>query len=242
MAEFEGAELQRVKLPDLVRQHLTMKILDGTLAPGDPLPSEGELARSFKVSKAVVREAMRELNALSVLDTQQGRPSSVRGLTSEPLAFLFQVGAVHEQGYRDLIELRRAIECEAAGQAAERRTPEQLEQLRLCVEGLADNIPRPKIAREFDWLFHLTIVQASENRLLVCVFEALKAQTLAAQELLRSHRTQAEHELGVERHRVVYEAIRDRDPVEARLRMSVHFNVNPADLARIAAKMRRNRK
>lgn len=242
MVEFEDTELQRVKLPDLVRQHLTVKILDGTLAPGDPLPSEGELARRFGVSKTVVREAMRELNALKVLDTQQGRPSSVRGLTSEPLAFLFQVGAVHEQGYRDLIELRRAIECEAAGQAAERRTAEQIEQIRLCVAGLANNIARPKLAREFDWLFHLTIVQASENRLLVCVFEALKDQTLAAQELLRSHRTREEHQLGVERHREVYEAIRDGNAAEARQRMSVHFNVNPADLARFAAKMRRSRK
>ncbi|MEZ0214798.1 MAG: FadR/GntR family transcriptional regulator [Xanthobacteraceae bacterium] len=241
MAEIGDMELHRVKLPDMVRAHLTGKILDGTLAPGDPLPSEGELARRFKVSKQVIREAMRELNALKVLETHQGRPSSVRGLTSEPLAFLFQVGAVHDQGYRDLRELRRAIECEAAGLAAERRTQAHLDELSLCLDGMADNIGRA-IYMDFDWRFHLTIARASENRLLLCVFEALKAQVLETQRILKVGRTRDVFHLKIQDHRVVYDAIRERDPAAARARMSLHFKVTPEEFARLTAKVRPVRK
>ena len=114
------------RLGTAVIERLTRAIVDGRLKPGDPLPSEGQIAATFGISKPIAREALRELAAMGVIQVQQGKVSRVRAIDCEPLArfFRFAVGRT-EQGLHDAVELRRMLEPRIAHLAAERRTSER---------------------------------------------------------------------------------------------------------------------
>ena len=109
----------RPRLSEVVLDHLMEKILAGTLRPGDELPSETELATAFQVSKPTVRDALRHLSALGLVEIRQGRPSTIGQVSPATLSQLFRftvAGAPHK--LQDIIAVRRAIECLAAPAAA----------------------------------------------------------------------------------------------------------------------------
>ena len=109
---------------------LSEAILDGRLPAGGALPSEARLAENFGVSKQVVREAIRQLAALGVLEIGQGRATRVRAMDAEPLGrfWRFAVGDTRA-GLAEAVELRRIIEPQVARLAARRAEAEGLAAL-----------------------------------------------------------------------------------------------------------------
>src|SRR4051812_36767680 len=111
----DDEDLSPSRLGDAVIERLTQAIVDGRLKPGDLLPSEGQIAATFGISKPIAREALRELAAMGVIRVQQGKVSRVRAIDSGPLArfFRFAVGRT-EHGLHDAVELRRMLEPQIA--------------------------------------------------------------------------------------------------------------------------------
>src|SRR5918994_7106935 len=130
-AIFSDEGIAPSRLGDAVIERLTQAIVDGRLRPGAPLPSEGQIAATFGISKPIAREALRELAAMGVIQVQQGKVSRVRAIDSGPLArfFRFAVGRT-EQGLHDAVELRRMLEPQIAKLAAQRHTEADLAVLR----------------------------------------------------------------------------------------------------------------
>ena len=138
-------------------------ITDGEIRPGDKLPSEAALTKKYKVSRTVIREAIASLRADGLVEAKQG--AGVFVLNSQPAAaFPFQAfDGARISSMIEMLELRTAIEIEAAGLAAARRSPAQEEAIfercqdidRLIVEG------RP--TTEADFAFHLAIADATNN-------------------------------------------------------------------------------
>jgi DNA-binding FadR family transcriptional regulator len=110
-----------------VSRRLMLSILRGDLEAGSPLPSEKELARQFDVSRPVVREAVKEVEMLGLVQRRQGRLTRIapseewRHLSPELLTARTEAGAV-EDLLLELLELRRMVELEAAALAARRAT------------------------------------------------------------------------------------------------------------------------
>lgn len=212
------------RLSRLVRDRLAERIYQRDLVPGDALPSESALAREYDVSKSVIREALSELAALQVIEIQQGRPTTIRAVSAAPLATLFDLAVcAGEAGLHDMLELRLAIECQAAAAAAERRTPAQLATLAALVEDLRAHLHDAEGWSAANWHFHLTIMHAAGNPLFLLVFTALEKRIRDGQRLLFQQHEVRDPAQTLARHEDIHQAIAAADPVAATAAMRRHF-------------------
>jgi GntR family transcriptional regulator, transcriptional repressor for pyruvate dehydrogenase complex len=150
------------------------RIVDGVLAPGDRLPQERELAAELGVSRSALREAIRTLAGLGVLETRRSSGTYVTALQPGDLLTGMGMAAsvLSAESVTDLAELRRILEPAAAGLAATRATPEDLARL----EALHDEMERtsdPARFAELDAEFHRVVVAAAGNQVVTAVFTAL---------------------------------------------------------------------
>lgn len=149
-------------------------ILDGTLHPGDRLPSEEQMAKMFGVSRPTVREALRELRSNHLLSSGRGRTGgyrvaevSVRTLgasVAEAISLSLQMQTLT---YAQLFDVRVALELQAAASAAELRTDEELDRLRAALAELLQLPSDPEEVLARDLTFHRTLAESSHNPLLI---------------------------------------------------------------------------
>ena len=202
-------------------------ILDGELRPGDRLPVEKDLAFRLGVSRGTLREAVRALTVIGVLDTRQGDGTYVTSLEPHVLlaSLSFTVDLHQEGGALLLLETRRVLESHATALAAHRLDAAgltHLDHLLTEAEALLHREPLDHEALlDNDRRFHRAIVAAAGNAVMASLIESLSGQTMRARwwrELAEegaARRTVAEH-------RAIAEALVARDPDRARLRAAVH--------------------
>lgn len=214
---------------DVVIEAVTGMLRRGELQPGSRLPVEKDLAAQLGVSRGSLREGVRALATLGVLETRQGDGTYVTALDPRhllsPLGFLADLQQPAHAA--ELLAVRRVLETESVALAATRLTADdlaRLEQLLASVDALLARGPEPDLEAfiEADTHFHSVIAQASGNGSLAALIESLVGRTFRAR-LWRaiSHRgsvleTQAEHRA------ILAELVR-RDPERARIRMAVHL-------------------
>lgn len=206
--------LARQSAADLVRSHLIEMIESGCYKVNDRLPSENELSRSFGVSRPVVREALRSLNALGLTTSQTGRGTFVAADRRNTPLLLGHYSPHH------LREVRSLLEVPSARFAALRRSKEDVERIGRTLEELGE-AASPEAFHALDAQFHIQIAEASGNPLFSRLIEGLRAvleeQSLAITGLEgRRARAMAEHH-------AVFEAIRRRDPQAAGEAMAAHL-------------------
>lgn len=202
-------------------------ILDGGLAPGQKIPSERQLATRLGVSRAIVREALHELQGRGVIETQHGRGSFVASIVpkpdesadSSPLMHLF---AGHPRTLYDLLEVREQLEGQAAELAATRATAMDKHRITKAFRTLEDTDPLSN-ARP-DHGFHQAIVEASHNPILVHVLNGLKnMMLLTVQASVANLNPRSDmRELIMKQHRQIYQAIMSSKPAAARKAAMAH--------------------
>ncbi len=153
--------------PAAIVKDLVQSISTGSLRPGDRLPSEVELSKTYQVAPMTLRRALAALRELELVDTRRGRfgGTYVRDDVAERLQdVLAGTAAVNAEDLRDLLEWRRAISAEACGLAANRCTARELEELwQVSVQfdaRAADLVPR----RQADARLHTLIAQSARSR------------------------------------------------------------------------------
>lgn len=221
-------------LTDQAVELLESLILDQALPPGALLPSQGALAEQFGVSRLVIREATRTLEARGLLQTAQGKRLVVAALSPAALSHLLDLAIRRgSDALLDLIDVRLAIEVHAARLAAERSTDDDLEGLEAAIvamERLPTGDPGPLVRVDLD--FHFGLVRAARNNLLRLLVEAL-AEPLRASRI-QSFRGLRNRGLGVDfvvaAHRAILDALRARDPEGAAQAMSEHLRQTLEDL------------
>lgn len=236
-ASFEAAPIAAVRLADGVVAALSEAILDGRLRPGEALPAEARLAERFGVSKPVVREAIRQLEALGAVTIGQGRPTRVaQALDAQPLARFWRFAAGGTRaGLAEAVELRRMIEPQVARLAAERATPEGLEALRAILDRMraaSGDVPR-WITADLD--FHDQLGALAGNRLVRLQVHGLRPVIEEIMRLFnaRGRRGPEDWRATWERHERVAGAIAARDPDAAEAAMLAHFAAAEAAIAEI---------
>lgn len=197
-------------------------ILDGRLRPGDQLPSERALSEALGVSRPTVREAIRSLQAMNIVETRQGLGTFVASLSVEELLRPLQFAlALSDFAMEHLFEVRLMLEPGAAALAAERATDAELEGLRECGErGGAEGLEPDELAK-LDIELHDRIAAAAHNplleRLLASISElARESRGYTARLPGVSAKTASEHD-------AIVAAITARDPDRARLAMTAHI-------------------
>jgi len=229
----DGVE-QGPRLTQVVVGQLTDLITTGALRRGDSLPSEAALASSFKVSKAVVREALRQLAILGVVEARKGKPTTVKELTSEPLELFFRFAtSIDATGLRDAIELRRALESQAVMLAAVRADDGDLATLERLLSIMSANR-----LDDFIWIpthveFHLALVHATKNRCMAYLLEALRGTIEHSNRLVRSGALTRNFDETFQRHAAIFDAVRRHDPGQAQSAMARHFDAVDEVVARL---------
>lgn len=215
-------QITRTSLVDSVIQRLRAQVESGEWQRDQRIPTEDQLASQLGVGRNTVREAVRALVHIGMLEVRQGDGTYVRS-QRDPSATLRRIDA---SALRDLLEVRRALEVEAARLAALRRTESDLDAMRRALDargGWSDEASLNEFV-ERDARFHLSVVEASQNAALVELYRYFlgSIQTTIA-------RTEDERDLpepSLAAHEAIYQAILQRDPAAAVA--AVHRLLSPA--------------
>lgn len=223
---FGPAEIIPMRLGQVVIERLSEAIFDGRLKPGDPLPSEGQIAAACGISKQIAREAIRDLAAMGVIQIQQGKVARVRSLDAEPLGRFFRFAVrANKEGLGEAVEMRRLLEPPIARLAALRRSTEDVAHLDDILARMQEAMLDIPAWIEADLDFHETIAEMSGNRLLRLQMRALRPILQDVMEMFnaRRKRPKAEWLETFDRHLRVVAAIRSGDGDAAFRAMEHHF-------------------
>ena len=202
--------------------HVIDLIRSGNLKAGDRLPPEAELARAFQVSRPVVREALRGLAILGVVETRQGGRCFVTDLTvarlMAPLQFVI---SLDESSAESLHRARLTVETGLARQAAERADEKTLARLDEMVAAGFELTDDPLGFRMLDQQFHRSIGQLGGNPFLEVVSQSL--YELGMEYRRAASETPGVIERSAAEHRAIVEALRARDPDAAAAAMGAHL-------------------
>jgi DNA-binding FadR family transcriptional regulator len=198
-------------------------LTSGELGPGDRLPTERDLALSLGVSRSTVREAIRGLEMMRVLQVRHGEGIFVTSLDAalllEAMGFAMQLMRDHE--VVDLLELRAILEGAAAGLASARMTDDQGRSLLVRLEEL-DAASTADELLEADIAFHGCIAAGAGNVVLTSLLDTISARTYRARHLNAGLGLEEALASSRASHRRIYEAVVARDPEAARASASAH--------------------
>ena len=227
---FKSINEERKTFSRKVVEHVRELIASGQLKPGDKLPPERELAEMMNVSRPTIREAFKILSAMGFLRIRQGQGVFVAD-QSERLdnlaSFLFlETDTIHE-----LFEVRKMIETESAARAAQRGTPEFLEQIyrftcdcydRVVVHPqFATDEEREKFLSDSDQQFHLMVAEAAGNEVVVRIMTNMI--DLLRLSRMRSMKIPGRVEQSLKEHMSIAEALKAKNARLARSRMTDHL-------------------
>lgn len=203
-------------------------IATGVLAPGSRLPVENDLANQFDVSRSSLREGVRALALMGVLETKQGNGTYVTAL--DPATLLAPLGVLvslqRPGNIADVMSVRRILEVEAAGRAAPRISDAELtiagDILTRMESMIGEEATAHDAVMEADVDFHRVIAEASGNPTLSAMISGLASRTMRARLWRALQKEGVERQTHAE-HAGILAALTARDPDAARLRMSVHL-------------------
>lgn len=211
------------KIYEEIVEQVKQLILDGHLKPGDRLPSERHLVDSFRVSRSSIREALSALEMMGIVEVRTGEGAYICQIESDTLAASFSWALSLEKGsVLELLEVRRMIEVQAVGFAAERATAEELEQLERILYMM---IEQGSSWEKADHSFHYNIARATHNKITIRLMDTISDHL---QHLIRvSYPKLFEYkytpELLFQEHLDIYQSLKERNMEKARLSMIQHL-------------------
>lgn len=220
--------VQVEKLSHSVVRQIELLILRGLLRPGERLPSERELAERMGVSRPSLREAIAELQERGLLTTRAGAGVFVANMLGSAFSgALTQLFASHEEAVFDYISFRRDLEGMAAERAARFGSDTDLMVIDTVFHKMeaAHSKRNPADEAELDAEFHLAIIEASHNIIMLhmmrAMFDLLRAGVFYNRQQMFKQRTTRDDLL--EQHRAINQAIQQRDPQAARQAAEAHM-------------------
>ncbi|MFE7899138.1 FadR/GntR family transcriptional regulator [Streptomyces sp. NPDC057424] len=198
-------------------------IVSGALRPGDRLPKESELAADLGLSRNSLREAVRALSLIRILDVRQGDGTYVTSLDPQLLleAMSFVVDFHRDDTVLEFLAVRRILEPAATAMAALRISEGRLEALTAQMDKLGEN-PSVEDLVACDLEFHRGIVHSSGNSVLCSLLDGLSGPTTRAR-IWRGLTQEDAVARTLREHRAILAALRDRDAEAARSWATVHI-------------------
>jgi GntR family transcriptional repressor for pyruvate dehydrogenase complex len=211
--------------PDL-SQHLSEQILDlieaGDLHPGDKLPTMRTLAQKFEVATPTIRESLRRLQAIGAVDIRHGSGIYVKNARQGIMIANPHFGELSTDSILQLLEARILIEPSLAEWAAERIQEEDIQRLETILNDAEQLLhDRDAELHDVNMGFHMAIARISGNEILAQVFGSLiDLHTHEQLGILAIFNARIQDH---QDHLMIFEAIRNHDPVLARQRMENHL-------------------
>lgn len=217
--------IKNQKVYEVVIEQIKEMIKTGKLKKGDKLPPERELVEELKVSRASIREALRALEILGLVEARHGDGNFIKknfeDSLLEPISLMFML---EESNPKDILELRMALETETAMLAAERIDDDTLKEIQLIIDKFKATTDE-KLNTELDVQFHHKIAQASKNLLLVNILSATSVliDAFISDARCKIMKKQNNKEKLVKQHENIYEALLNREALKAAEEMRKHL-------------------
>ena len=229
------APIKKIRVAEEVADRIRVLMLDGTFSAGEPLPSERHLAERFGVSRGSIRDALRTLETIGLVETRHGQGTFPLELSVERLvAPLASVMAYRSDLQDELLDVRRMFEPAVARVAALRATEEDMAELQGILEIQRQRLKNSQSAIVEDTAFHAVLARATRNRVVMSIMATLN-------DLLVESRTQSLMQKGrparsIDGHEAVVAALRRGDAEGASQAMYNHID-QIADLQLHAEKL-----
>ena len=215
--------IKKTRIAEEIADRVRMLILDGTMPPGRPLPSERLLATRFGVSRGSVRDALRMLETIGLIETRHGQGTFPRELTVDRLvAPLASVLSYRRDLQDELLDVRRMFEPAVARAAAARVTDQDLADLQRILDTQRRKLRTHQSAIVEDTAFHAVLARATRNRVVMQIMQTLNDLLVESRKLTLRQKGRPRRSL--EGHEAVVAALRRRDANAAALAMHVHID------------------
>lgn len=215
--------VKRVNVGEQVYEQLKQLLIQGKWKPGDKLPSENELARMFGVSRMTLRQALKKLSALGLLETKSGEGTFVKSPEiGNIMDGLIPVMYMASKTEREVLEFREILESEGVRLATQRASGKELDELERIIERMVDAASRDQ-KQEFadaDLEFHFQCGKITQNPLIIRTNEILRDVLQTAMNDLIESRG---FETGIRYHTKILNAMRAGEAGEAMYWMRVHI-------------------
>ncbi len=214
--------IKREPLATEIARRLIDDLLAGGVEPGARMPSERQLAQAFGVGRSAMREALKSLSLIGLIDVRQGDGTYLKRADAALLPQIIEWGLlIGEQRTLDLVEARQHIEIDIAELAALRRTDDDLADMERIIQRMERSFNDYTAFVEADVAFHLRLAEAARNSVLRDIHSSIQALLrawigrviLAADSTLPSFRE----------HLPIVEAVRERNPERAKQAMEAHM-------------------
>ena len=215
--------IKKTRVAEEVADRIRVLMLDGTFPAGEPLPSERHLAERFGVSRGSIRDALRTLETIGLLETRHGQGTFPHELSVDRLvAPLASVMAYRSDLQNELLDVRRMFEPAVARAAAIRATEEDLADLQRLLDAQRQKLKSGQSAIAEDTAFHAILARSTRNRVVMSIMATLN-------DLLVESRTHSLEQKGrparsIDGHEAVVAAVRRKDPEGASQAMYNHID------------------
>jgi DNA-binding FadR family transcriptional regulator len=205
-----------------VRDYIKNYIIEENLQPGDPLPSEVQLAEDLGVGRGSVREAVKSLQSLGIVGVQHGTGLSVREPNFDLMSESFKFGMhFNARAISELLQIRIWLETAVIGDAVNQIDAAALQELDSLLDQWEQHNQEGKAFTELDEAFHRTLYAALENQTLIKLFDAFWDAFFDLESEVVFDSDPADE---LRAHRRILDAVHARDPQLARQALSDHFN------------------
>ncbi|MDD5795285.1 MAG: FadR/GntR family transcriptional regulator [Clostridiales bacterium] len=210
------------KVYKIIMKQIKDIVKSGELKRGDKLPSERELALRLNVSRTSVREAIKALETLGLVESKHGGGNYIKNdfedILLEPLSIAFMLLGSNNS---EILELRKVIEPEVASMAAKNITENEIKELENIIEKLSKTTDS-KICASLDKEFHYVIAKASKNHLLSTI--VFSVSSLIEEYIDESKMYEIDREKVINDHKIILEAIISHDSKKAFIESKNHLN------------------
>jgi GntR family transcriptional repressor for pyruvate dehydrogenase complex len=214
--------VRKVRRYEQVADQIRKLVSDGTLKPGDLLPPERELAAKLGVGRSSIRDAVRTLEVMGILEARQGHGTVVRDLSTDALVVpLASVLTRKREMVQELLDVRRMIEPGLAARAAKNATAEEIAQMTAILARHEAKLRRGEQAVDEDDEFHYTIALAARNGVVLQVLDVL--MDLLRESRSRSLQVAGRPKRSFDGHRRILRAIKRRDARAAEAAVRKHL-------------------
>ena len=212
----------KISISEEIAKQIMDLIASGDLAPGERLPAERDLCQRFGASRTSLREALRCLSIVGVLNARVKEGTSVALDGRKFLRRIMEWRLITEKhDIQNLLKVRMALEGESAADAAVHHTKEDMDGLQELLAKMKKSLRNEVEFAVLDLEFHITIAAASGNSLLSDMVSMIRSQLMRA--LSKVLRLPNAIPLSLKEHSAIVKAIKSRNPEAARFAMQAHL-------------------
>jgi len=207
---------------EIIVQKLIGLIQDSSIKPGDRLPPERELSEMLGVSRPSLREALKAMQMMNIVDIRHGAGTYVKRLEPESVVeHLNIVLTLDNTLYKEIYDTRLIFECASARMAAENITDELIEEIESNLDRAEAAVDNPLAFLELDYELHRLVSGASGNRIISVFVETINKLNLALRN--KTNDILSVRQNTIKDHKEIFEALKARDAARAERAMKTHL-------------------